>query len=122
VLHRWLADAVLVVHLGFIVFVVLGGLLVARWPRLAWLHIPVVAWGAWIEFTAGVCPLTPLENALRQRGGEAGFEGGFIEHYVTNLIYPGGLSRAAQAVLGVLVCVINGAVYWQLLARRRRQP
>lgn len=118
-IYRLLADAVLVLHLGFIVFVLLGGFLVARWPRLAWLHVPAVVWGAWIEFTAGGCPLTPLEVSLRVRGGEAGYSGGFIEHYVAGLIYPGGLTRTAQAVLGALALAINGAVYGRVLARRR---
>ena len=88
--YRLLADAVLIIHLGFIAFVVLGGLLVLRWPRLAWLHLPTVAWGAWIEFTGSICPLTPLEIGLRARGGETAYRGGFIEHYVTALIYPEG--------------------------------
>ena len=93
--YRLLADAVLIVHLAFIAFVVLGGLLVLRWPRIAWLHLPAVAWGAWIEFSGGICPLTPLEVGLRARGGEAAYSGGFIEHYVTGLIYPEGLDRSS---------------------------
>ncbi len=123
-LFRRLADVVLLVHLGFILFVVLGGVLVLRWPRLAWGHIPAVLWGAFIEFTGGVCPLTPLEVALRQRGGEAGYSGGFIEHYVTQIIYPGGLSRPVQAALGALALLINAVVYWRVVARARarRRP
>lgn len=119
-LSGWLADGVLLVHLAFILFVVVGGLLVLRYPRLAWIHIPAVVWGAFIEFTGGVCPLTPLEVTLRQRAGEAGFTGGFIEHYVTAVIYPGGLTRLTQVVFGVLVVAINGAVYARLVLRRRR--
>ncbi len=122
-IHRGLADAVLLIHLGFILFVVLGGFLVVRWPRLAWLHVPAVLWGALIEFTGGVCPLTPLEVSLRQRGGEAGYTGGFIEHYVTQLVYPGGLTRPVQAALGAVALLINGVVYWRVVARawaRRR--
>lgn len=119
-LAGWLADAVLLVHLAFILFVAAGGLLVLRRPRLAWLHIPAVVWGALVEFTAGRCPLTPLEVALRQRAGEAGFSEGFIEHYVTAVIYPGGLTRWGQVILGVLVLAINGVVYARLAARRRR--
>lgn len=121
-IYRTLADLVLVVHLGFILFVVLGGLLVWRRPRLAWLHVPVVLWGGWIEFSGRICPLTPLENAFRLRGGEAGYEGGFIEHYITALIYPEGLSRGIQVALGVAVVVINVAAYVMLMRRRTDGP
>jgi hypothetical protein len=117
--YRLLADAVLVVHLAFIVFVVFGGLLVLRWPRIAWLHLPAVAWGAWIEFTGRICPLTPLEIGLRERGGEAGFTDGFIEHYITALIYPDGLDRRQQILLGVFVLVLNAGVYAYVVARHR---
>ena len=119
-LHRWLADAVLVVHLAFVLFVVLGGLLVLRWPRLAWIHVPVALYGAAIEFIGFVCPLTPLENSLRRRGGEAGYDGGFIEHYITAALYPSGLTREIQLVLGVAVLALNGIVYWNVLRRRAR--
>ena len=115
-----LADAVLLLHLAFILFVAAGGLIVLRWPRVAWLHIPAVLWGALVELTGGRCPLTPLEVALRERAGEAGYTGGFIEHYVAGLIYPGGLTRLTQIALGVLALAINGLVYARLLARRRR--
>jgi hypothetical protein len=114
-----LADLVLVVHLGFVLFVVLGGLLVLRWPRLAWIHLPAAVWGAIIEFTGGVCPLTPLENNLRRLAGEAGYAGGFIEHYVTAALYPDGLTRVAQVVLGALVLLVNAVIYRRIL---RRQP
>jgi len=120
-MYGWLADAVLVVHVAFIAFVGLGGLLVLRWPRLAWLHVPVFVWGALIEFTGGTCPLTPLEVALRHRAGQAGYTGGFIEHYLTPVIYPAGLTRGAQIALGVLVLIVNGAVYARLWARRRAE-
>jgi hypothetical protein len=118
--YRLLADAVLVLHLGFIAFVVLGGLIVLRWPQIAWLHLPAVAWGTWIEFTGSICPLTPLEIDLRARGGGATYSGGFIEHYVTALIYPEGLNRSQQVALGVFVLVLNAVVYGWLLWRRRR--
>ena len=119
--YRLLADAVLVVHLAFIVFVVLGGIAVLRWPRVAWVHLPAVAWGAWIEFSGSVCPLTPLEIGLRDRSGGVSYQGGFIEHYVTALIYPEGLDRQQQVILGAFVLVLNAAVYaWVLLSRRRR--
>ncbi len=121
-IYRVLADLVLVVHLAFILFVVVGGLFVLRWPRLAWLHVPVVLWGAWIEFSGRICPLTPLEVGFRRRGGEAGYEGGFIEHYITAIIYPDGLSRGIQVALGVVVVVINVAVYVMLIRRRKDGP
>ena len=121
--YRLLADAVLIVHLAFIVFVALGGLLVLHWPRLAWLHLPAIAWGAWIEFSGWICPLTPLEVGLRERSGEATYTGGFIEHYITRLIYPEGLDRRHQIVLGVFVLVLNAGIYaWLLWRRRRLQP
>ncbi len=115
---RILADAVLVLHFAFIVFVVLGGLLVLRWPRLAWIHLPAVAWGAGIEFLGAICPLTPLENLLRVSGGGSGYGGGFIDHYLTSLIYPDGLTRTTQIVLGVFVIAVNVAVYVALLRRK----
>jgi len=118
VIHRLLADAVLVLHLAFILFVVLGGLLVLRAPRLAWLHLPVVAWATLIEFFGWICPLTPLEKRLRELGGEQGYAGGFIEHYLTALIYPAGLTRNLQYLIGALVIAINAAVYLRLWLRR----
>jgi hypothetical protein len=118
---RILADAVLVVHLAFILFVVLGGLPVLRWPRLAWIHVPVVMWGAAIEFFGWICPLTPLEKWLRVLGGESGYPGGFIAHYLLPLIYPAGLTRNVQLVLGSLVISVNLAVYLVLWWRTRRR-
>jgi hypothetical protein len=118
---RLLADALVVVHLAFIVFVVAGGALVLAWPRLAWAHLPAVVWAAYTEFTASICPLTPLENALRRRAGEAGYEGSFVEHYVIPLIYPPGLTASTQLVLGAIVVAINVVVYaiaWRRRARR----
>ena len=108
---RILADAVLVLHFAFIAFVMLGAFAVLRWPRLAWLHLPAVLWGVGITFAGGYCPLTPLENRLRVAGGEAGYEGSFIEQYLTALIYPDGLTREVQLVLGCLVVAVNVAVY-----------
>ena len=118
---RALADLVLLLHLCFILFVILGGVLALRWPRLASVHIPVALYGALIEFAGFICPLTPLENSFRRRGGEAGYEGGFIDHYVAAAIYPQGLTRTAQLVLGVAVLVINGVVYTIWWRRRRAQ-
>lgn len=112
-------------HFLFVVFVVLGGLLVLRWPWVAWIHLPTVAWGALIEFANWVCPLTPLEKALRERAGGGGYRGGFIEHYILPVLYPAGLTRTVQLVLGALVIVVNLAVYWVVWRRRegyKRQP
>ena len=114
-----LADAVLLAHAGFVAFVMLGGLLALRWPRLAWLHLPVVAWGAAIEFTGGICPLTPLENSFRALAHQQGYAGGFVEHYVFGLLYPEGLTREVQLALGLLVLVVNGAVYAWAWRRHR---
>ncbi len=112
-MHSWLADAVLVAHLAFILFVVFGGFLLGRFPRLAWLHLPAAAWGALIEFGGWLCPLTPLENHLRRLAGEAGYEGGFVAHYLVPIIYPEALTREMQIGLGVVVLVVNlGAYLW----------
>lgn len=119
--YRLAADAVLLAHAAFVVFVVLGGLLAWRWRRAAVLHLPAAAWGAWIEFSGGICPLTPLENRLRHAAGQAGYEGGFVEHYLLALIYPEGLTREVQIALGVAVIVINAAVYGVLLRRALRR-
>ncbi len=116
--YRLLADLLVLFHAGFVLFVVLGGLLVLRWPRLAWVHLPAAAWGAWVEFSSTVCPLTPLENHLRQLGGEAGYSGGFIAHYLLPVLYPAGLNPWVQVVLGVFVVLLNVAAY--LLVWRRR--
>jgi hypothetical protein len=115
-----LADFVVVLHFAFVLFVVLGGLLVLRRPRLAYLHVPAAIWGVWIEFTGRVCPLTPLENALRAGAGETGYSGGFIEHYILPVLYPSGLTRTVQLVLGGLVVAINLAVYGFLIRGRSK--
>jgi hypothetical protein len=120
--YRLAADLLVVLHVFFVVFVVLGGLLALRWPRAAWLHVPAAVWGALIEFTGCICPLTPLENRLRRAGGEAGYSGGFIEHYVVPSLYPSGMGRTSQVVLGGLVVALNLAIYGWLLRRRRRVP
>ena len=113
------ADAVVVLHAAFIAFVVAGAALLPRWPRLAWLHLPAAAWGAWIEFSGGVCPLTPLENRLRALAGGRGYAGGFVEHYLLPLIYPAGLTREAQFVLGAGVVVVNVALYARWIRSRQ---
>jgi len=116
-----LADMVLVLHGAFIAWVALGALAVQRWPRLAWAHLPALAWGVWVEASAGLCPLTPLENALRLRAGEVGYAGSFIEHHLGALIYPAGLTPAAQwrIALGLLAC--NLVLYGWMIWRRRHQ-
>ena len=116
-----LADFVVVVHAAFILFVVFGGLLVLRNPQIAWLHAPAALWGVLIEFAGWTCPLTPLESALRARGGEDGYSGGFIEHYVTAVLYPAGLTRNTQLVLGTLALVLNLGIYSVVLRRRREK-
>jgi hypothetical protein len=110
---------VLLLHLGFVLFAVLGGLAVLRWPRLAWLHLPVVAWAVAVEFAGWICPLTPLENALRQKAGSATYEGGFIDHHVTAALYPGALTRGGQVFLGASVLVLNLVLYAVLWRRHR---
>jgi hypothetical protein len=117
--YRLLADLVLLVHAAFVVFVMLGGFAVLRWPRLAWAHLPVAIWGAGIEFTGGICPLTPLENHWRRLAGEQGYTGGFVEHYVVAALYPEGLTRGVQIALGLAVLAVNAAVYLRLWSRRR---
>jgi hypothetical protein len=114
-----LADLVVVIHLAFVLFVVLGGLLVLRWPWIGYLHIPSAVWGAWIELAGWVCPLTPLEKALRARAGGAGYQGDFVEHYLLPILYPSGLTRGVQVALGCLVLGLNLAIYAALLRRRR---
>ncbi|HEX7013332.1 MAG TPA: DUF2784 domain-containing protein [Steroidobacteraceae bacterium] len=120
-LYRFLADVVLVVHLLFVLFVAVGALVLLRWPRLVWIHLPTVLWGAYIELSGRVCPLTPLEVRLRQLGGEAGYEGGFIDHYITAWLYPSGLTRGMQIGLAVGVFVVNAALYWWVFLGRRRK-
>lgn len=118
--YRLLADAVVVLHLGFVCFVVLGGLLALRWPRAVWVHLPAAVWGVWIEFTGRICPLTPLENWLRRQGGGAGYSASFVEHYVIPVLYPAALTRELQWVLGGLVITVNAVVYGVILWRARR--
>ena len=120
----WLAiaaDGLLLLHLLFILFALLGGLLVWRWPRLAWLHLPAAFWGALVELMHWPCPLTPLEQQLRRAAGQAGYDGGFIEHYLLPLIYPAGLTPQIQVLLGLIVLTLNGLVYGLWLWRRRRR-
>jgi hypothetical protein len=118
--YRAAADAVLAAHLAFVLFVVFGGLLVLRRPKLAWLHLPAVAWAAFVELSGWICPLTPIEVALRVGAGGAGYSGDFLERYIVAAIYPDGLTREIQQVLGAAVLLINAAVYLIVINRLRR--
>ena len=120
-MYRILADLVVGVHALFVAFVVIGGLLALRWPWVAALHLPAAVWGALIEFQGWICPLTPLEKSLRAAAGEAGYRGGFIEHYLLPALYPAGLTRGVQLVLGASVIVVNLLVYGVVLVRAARE-
>ena len=110
-LYGLLADLALFLHLAFVLFVVLGGLLVYRWPRVSWLHLPAAVWGASVELGGWLCPLTPLEIWLRTKAGGEGYSGDFIEQYFQPILYPAGLTRVNQLVLGLVVVAVNAAVY-----------
>jgi len=121
----WLAvaaDAVVVFHLLFILFALLGGLLVWRWRSLVWLHVPAAMWGVLVELMHWPCPLTPLEQSLRQAAGQAGYSGGFVEHYLLPIIYPAGLTPQIQIGLGLFVLLLNTLIYGGLLWQRWRRP
>jgi hypothetical protein len=115
----WLADLVLIAHFAFVVFVGLGGFAVMKWPTVAWAHLPAAIWGAAIELTGGICPLTPLENDLRRAAGDAAYEGDFVARYVLPVLYPEGLTRDAQLVLGAAVIAGNAVLYAIAIKRRR---
>ena len=115
------ADLVVLVHTGFVFFVLLGGVLVFRWPRLVWVHWPSVLWAVGIEWRGAVCPLTPLENWLLRQAGGAGYSGDFIQHYFLPVLYPIGLTREIQVILGVVALGVNVGVYTCLWRFRRSQ-
>jgi len=119
-LSRWLADLTVLFHGAFVAFVVLGGFLAIRWRRLIWLHVPAAVWGVLIEFGGWICPLTPLENMLRHRAGDAGYSGGFVEHYVVRALYPTGLTQGVQWILGGFALAINVLAYSLVIRRGRR--
>jgi hypothetical protein len=125
-LDRLGADAVVALHVAFVAFACLGGMLAWRRLRYALVHLPALAWSAYVEFSGAPCPLTPLENRLRAHAGQAGYEGGFVEHYVMPILYPAGLTPATQAWLGAFLVALNVAIYAVALlkwrARRRRMP
>ena len=120
---RALADAVVTLHALFVVFALLGGALIPWQPRIAFFHLPAAAWAAWVEFTGRICPLTPLENEFRRAAGAAGYDGGFVEHYLVPALYPDGLTPHMQVALGVVVVALNalfyGFAWWRMLQRRK---
>lgn len=118
---RTLADLVVLAHLTFVIFVLAGGVAVLRWPRLAWLHLPAVAWAVVVECAGWVCPLTPVENALRRSAGDAAYAGGFVEQYLLPVLYPEALTRGVQVGIGTAVLLLNALIYWQV-ARRHARP
>ncbi|OHB79136.1 MAG: hypothetical protein A2W31_15185 [Planctomycetes bacterium RBG_16_64_10] len=117
---RFVADALVVLHLGFILFVVLGGLLVLPWQRIAWVHLPCAVWGVLIELGGWVCPLTVFENQLRHAGGSAGYAGGFVDHYLVPVVYPAALTRGLQVSLGAVAIAVNVVIYGGLLVARKQ--
>jgi hypothetical protein len=121
VLYQLAADFILLLHFSFIAFVVAGGLLVFKWRRLIWLHIPAVIWGALIVISGWICPLTPVENMLRQAGGAADYSGSFIEYYLVPVIYPSALNRTTFIAMGIGIIVINAVLYTLLFVKAKRK-
>ena len=120
--YQLLADLVVGIHFAFVLFVVLGGLLTVKWRRVMWLHLSAAFWGAFVEFSGWICPLTPLEIWLRQKAGEAEYRSDFVAHYLLPVLYPEGLTRRTQIVLGVLVIAVNLAIYgWVLRSNVKRK-
>src|SRR5690349_10889569 len=119
--YRFLADALVVFHLCFVIFVIGGGLLVLKWRRAALLHVPCVLWGIWVECSGWLCPLTPLENWLRERGGGVAYEGSFVEHYILPVLYPVDLTRDFQVTLGTMIALINVLLYAAAFTRAGRR-
>lgn len=117
--YRLLADLVLVLHFAFVAFALFGALLALRHPGVVWLHLPALVWGVAVQWADWICPLTPLENRFRLLGGEAGYEGGFVEHFVMKLLYPDNLTLELRYLLGAVLLAVNIAVYAYLIFRRR---
>lgn len=121
--YRIVADLVVILHLAFVAFVLFGGLLALRWRRVVWVHLPAAVWGAVVEFSGWICPLTPLEIWLRMQGGKSGYRSDFLEHYALPLLYPSGLTREVQVALGAVVLAVNLATYgwiWRRTVRVKR--
>ena len=121
-LWRVLADGVVILHLAFVAFVIFGGFLAWRWPKALLAHLPALAWGIWVELSGQICPLTGLENYLRQLAGESGYRGGFISHYLLTVLYPPGLTRPDQWGLAALLVALNALAYGRVLRRLARAP
>jgi hypothetical protein len=119
-LYRVLAESVLVIHFAFIAFALFGGFIVIRYRRVMFLHLPCLAWGIYIELSGGICPLTPLENRLRRAAGDAGYEGGFIEHYLIAIIYPDGLTHTMQLALAGILVTLNAIAYTLVIRKHRK--
>jgi hypothetical protein len=119
-LHATVANLLVIVHFLFVMFVILGGLLLFRWPRIAFVHLPAAAWGVMIELNHWICPLTPFEQSMRRAAGEEGYTGGFIDHYIVPLIYPEGLTPEIQWVLGAIVLLLNAVIYGSWMLKRRQ--
>ncbi len=120
--YRLFADLLVGIHFAFVLFVVLGGLLTVKWRRVMWLHVSAALWGAAVEFSGWICPLTPLEIWLRQRAGEAGYRSDFVARYILPVLYPEGLTRGMQIVLGAFVIAVNLAIYgWVLRSNMKRK-
>lgn len=119
--YHFLADVVVVIHFVFVLFSVLGALLVIWWHRILYLHLPAAGWAAWIEFSGRICPLTPLENWLRFKSGGSGYSGDFVGHYLLSMLYPAGLTRNVQFVLGGIVVGLNIIIYGYILFATKRK-
>jgi hypothetical protein len=110
-MYKLAANALALIHFAFIAFVIFGGLLLLKWPKVMWLHVPAAVWGALIEFAGWYCPLTSMENAMLRRAGQSGYSDGFVAHYLFRVIYPAGLTRGLEIAIGVFVLVVNVSVY-----------
>jgi hypothetical protein len=120
IFYRIAADGVVVLHLCFILFVFLGGLTLFWRPWMVWVHVPAAVWGGVVELTGAPCPLTPLENHLRRAGNAEAYSGGFVDHYIMPIVYPPGLTRETQVILGVLILALNFGIYFKFLAKKKK--
>jgi hypothetical protein len=120
-IYRLLADLVLVLHFAFVIFAVFGGALVLRYPNMLKVHLLALSWAIVVQWADWVCPLTPLENYLRGLGGEAGYDGSFVEHFVLKILYPQELTPELRTMLGLVLIIMNVAVYTFVMAGKRRQ-